>query len=114
VIGSFRELIDWLDGRGELARVSRAVDPVHELTRVLRKTQQGPNVGLLFENVKGSPTPVASNVLTHRATIAAALGLNVEELLAQLAARELAPLRPQQLSSAPVQEVVVDGPDLVP
>jgi len=112
VIGSFRELIDWLDGRGELARVSRAVDPVHELTAVLRKTQQGPNVGLLFENVKGSRVPVASNILTHRASIAAALGLNVEDLLAQLAARELSPLTPRQPSSAPVQEVVVPGPDL--
>jgi UbiD family decarboxylase len=112
VIGSFRELIAWLDGRGELARVSRAVDPAYELTAVLRKTQQGPNVGLLFANVKGSPALVASNVLSRRATIAAALGLNVEELLMQLATRELAPLAPKQVSSAPVQEVVIEAPDL--
>lgn len=112
MIDSFRGLIDWLQVNGELARVTRAVDPAYELTAVLRKTQLGPNVGLLFENVKGSPAPVASNILSRRTAIAAALGVGTGELLAELAAREPNSLPPQQVSSAPAQELVVEGPDL--
>jgi len=98
----------WLEERGELARVTRAVDPEHELVAVLRKTQQGPDVGLLFEKVKGSPLPVASNVMSRRPTLAAALGLGTEELLPELAAREARAIAPENVASAPVQELVID------
>lgn len=112
MIASFRGLIEWLDARGQLARVTRAVDPAHELTAVLRRTQLGPDVGLLFANVKDSPAPVASNVLSRRATIAAALGMSTADLLPEMAARETNPRPPQSVSSAAVQEVVVEKPDL--
>ena len=65
---SFRALLEWLEARGELARVARAVDPAFERTAVLRKTQKGPNVGLLFESVTGSPLRVATNAMSRRAT----------------------------------------------
>jgi 2,5-furandicarboxylate decarboxylase 1 len=108
-IASFRELLGWLEERGELARVGRAVDPAHELVAVLRKTQQGPDVALLFENVKGSPLPVASNVMSRRSTIAAALGMTAKELLPALAAREAQTIEPQRVPSAPVQELRLDA-----
>src|SRR5207247_1192164 len=111
-IASFRELVAWLDERGELARVTRSVDPKHELVAVLRKTQQGPNVALLFENVKGSPMPVASNVMARRTSIAGALGIPVADLLPELAARESRALEPQTAAEAevrPLRAAVVIG-----
>jgi 2,5-furandicarboxylate decarboxylase 1 len=112
MIASFRALLEWLDGRGLLAHVTRPVDPAYELTAVLRKTQKGPNVGLLFENVRGSPTRVATNVMSRRETLAAALGLAPERLLPDLAAREAKALAPETVAAAPVQEVVIGANEL--
>ena len=111
-IRSFRELLEWLDRRGELARVTRSVDAAHELVAVLRKTQQGPDVGLLFERVKGSALPVATNIMSRRTTLAAALGVAAEKILPELAAREAKSLAPEEVRSAPVHEVVLTGPDV--
>jgi UbiD family decarboxylase len=74
---------------------------------VLRKTQKGPNVGLLFETVKGSPLPVATNVMSRRATLAGALGIETARLLPELAAREAKAIAPSVVSDAPVQDVVI-------
>ena len=112
MIASFRALLEWLDGRGLLAHVARPVDPAYELTAVLRKTQKGPNVGLLFENVKGSPTRVATNVMSRREALAAALGLAPERLLPDLAAREAKAVPPETVGAAPVQEVVIGANEL--
>ncbi len=52
-----------LEQNGELQRVTCEVDPVLEITGIATRTvrEQGP--ALLFENVKGSPYPLAINVL---------------------------------------------------
>ena len=112
MIASFRALLAWLEERDLLARISRPVDPAYELTAVLRKTQKGPNVGLLFENVKGSPIPVATNVMSRRETLAAALGLSRERLLPDLASREAKALAPLTVAAAPVQEIVLGANEL--
>ncbi len=112
MIGSFRDLLAWLEGRGLLARVARPVDPAYELTAVLRKTQKGPNVGLLFESVKGSPARVATNVMSRRETLAAALGLAPGRLLPDLATRVAKAMPPETVAAAPVQEVVIGANEL--
>ncbi len=112
MIASFRSLLDWLDGRGLLAHVTRPVDPAFEITAVLRKTQKGPNVGLLFENVTGSPARVATNVMSRRAALAASLGLMPERLLPDLATRAAKAVAPEKVATAPVQEVVIGANEL--
>jgi UbiD family decarboxylase len=107
----FREAIDWLDRQGLLARVSRPVDPRHELVAVLRKTQRGPNVALLFTAVRGTDIPVASNVLARRETLAQALGLQKGGLLAEMVRREGRTLPCEQVSDAPVQEIRIGAGD---
>lgn len=104
---TFRELLDWLDSRKELCRVGREVDPKHELTAVMRRMQKGPNKALLFRNVRGSGIPVATNVFGFRRTVAASLGLEENELLRSLVAKENRALPTERASKAPVQEVVV-------
>jgi UbiD family decarboxylase len=104
---SFRDLIAWLEAEKRLARVARAVDPKHELVAVMRKTQLGPNCGLVFEAVTGSPMRVATNIMSRSETLAAALGVAPDRLLPELAAREGRALAPEIVEAAPVQEVVI-------
>jgi UbiD family decarboxylase len=103
---SFRELLTWLEARGELATVSRAVDPKHELTAVMRHMQKGANRALLFRNVQGSDIPVATNVFGHRRTVAASLGIEEPELLRTLVKLENQRLPVERVETGPVHEVI--------
>ena len=103
---TFRELLEWLRSNGDLATVSRSVDPKHELTAVMRSMQKGANKALMFRSVRGSDMPVATNVFGFRRAVAAALGLDEAELLRTLVAREGERLPVDRVDSAPVQEVV--------
>src|SRR5687768_3868789 len=108
-ITAFRDVLDWLDREGLLARVSRPVDPTHELIAVLRKTQQGPNVALLFTEVRGSDLQVATNVLARRETIAQVLDLPRESVLAEMARRQGQSIPCELVSAAPVQQIRLRG-----
>jgi len=103
---TFRELLQWLEQRGDLAQVMRGVDPRHELTAVMRTMQKGPNRALMFRNVRGTNLPVVTNVFGFRRAVAASLGLDESELLRTLVAREGQRLPTQRVESAPVQELV--------
>ena len=103
---SFREVLRCLESRGELARVSRAVNPRHELTAVMRQMQKSENRGLLFNKVHGSDMPVATNVFGYRRTVAAALGLEEPVLLRNLVTLENRHVPVERADSAPVHEVV--------
>lgn len=103
---TFRELLDWLNRRGDLSRVSREVDPKHEMTAVLRRMQKGPNKAMLFGNIAGSDMPVATNVFGFRSSVAAALDLSEDKLLRTLVTKENERLPVERVEDAPVQEVV--------
>lgn len=106
---TFRQLIEHLEAKGDLARVSRQVDPKHELTAVMRHMQRGDNKALLFKNVKGTDIPVATNVFGFRSTVAESLGLEEGNLLRTLVALENRRLPVDRVTDAPVQEVVLTG-----
>lgn len=109
---TFRQLIDWLRGRGELAVVERTVDPRFELTAVMRRMQKGPNHALLFPAVAGADVPVVTNVFGVRSTVAASLGLQENDLLRTLATRESRGVPVERAAAAPVQEIVRLGGDI--
>ncbi len=111
-VETFRELIRWLDERGEMAFVDREVNPKHELTAVMRRMQAGKNQALMFRNVAGSEVPVVTNVFGFRRTVAAALGLEEADLLRTLVSQEARGLPVDRIENAPVQEVVKLAPDL--
>ena len=108
-ITSFRALLAHLETRGELARVTRAVDPAFELIAVLRKMQKGANDALLFETPRGSPIPVATNVMSRRRTLAASLDIEPARLLPEMAMRETRTLPCETVDHAPVQQVVIEA-----
>ena len=49
-----RELMEWLEARGEVAHVSREVDPEYELVAVAKKINEATGKAVYFEHVKGS------------------------------------------------------------
>lgn len=110
---SFRSLLAHLEATGELKRARRAVDPKHELITVTLKNQKTLKKGSLFPDVTGSPTPVATNVLSNRDRLATALGFTPTDMIRQLEILEARPVAPVEVSEAPVQEIVVtDGVDI--
>ena len=51
-----------LEENGELRRIRREVDPRLEITEITVRVVKEGGPALLFENVKGSPYPVAINL----------------------------------------------------
>lgn len=58
-----RKFLKLLEERGQLRRISATVDPDLEVAEVANRVLQGGGPALLFENVKGSPHPIAINVM---------------------------------------------------
>lgn len=130
-----REFLDKLEEMGELHRIRVEVDPVLEMAEITCRVSKSPAGGkaLLFERVKGSRFPAATNVYGSYRRVCAALGVaelaeltrRVEELLchvrtgvdadtvAALAASPgFAGFLPEPVATAPCQEVVETVPDL--
>ena len=82
---SLDEYLRILDSRKQLLVVSREVDPKFELNAVVRKVQDGPNLPILFEKVRGTRYPVVSNLLGNYKFIAGLLGVEVGQVAARWA-----------------------------
>ncbi len=107
-----REFLKFLEGEGELVRVSREVDPVFELAAVLEKLQETMNKAVIFEKVKGSKMPVVSNILGTRRRVALSLDCGVDNILEELIRRQLKPYPPKVVSDGPCKEVIEQGENL--
>jgi len=57
-----RDLLQQLESRGELRRVTRPVDPTHQLAAITRAVQRAGGEAVLFDSVAGSAMPVVSNL----------------------------------------------------
>ena len=64
---------------GMMKRISKEVNPIHELAAVGKKLE--PQYGAFFENVAGSSIPVVAGVVTSRDAMAQSMGISYEELL---------------------------------
>ncbi|MEM9214281.1 MAG: UbiD family decarboxylase [Cyanobacteria bacterium P01_F01_bin.150] len=58
-----RGFLKQIEQRGQLRRISALVDPELEIAEISNRMLQAGGPALLFENVKGSPFPVAVNVM---------------------------------------------------
>ena len=129
-----RDFTAFLEGRGELRRVSAEVDPHLEITAITDRIckRQGP--ALLFERPKGSSMPILMNAFGSYRRMSWALGVErldevgerIRELLRpevpesmweKLSAlnrlRRFAGFQPKRVRSGPCQEVVIrDDVDL--
>jgi 4-hydroxy-3-polyprenylbenzoate decarboxylase len=102
---SIRPFLAELQRRGAVLHIDKAVDPCFEVSAFLSVADAGP--ALMFDEVLGSPLRIVGNLFNGRERIAAALGIEVGEILPRLRAAIRAPLAPAAAAAAPVQSVVV-------
>jgi len=79
-----REFIRTLEAEGELVRVTVAVDPCLEITEICDRTLRRGGPALLFENVKGSSTPVLANLFGTPRRVALGMGADNISSLADI------------------------------
>lgn len=122
--------IERLEGRGELVRIRREMDPYLEIAEIADRTMKAHGPALLFERVRGSRFPLLINAYGSRQRMSLALGVSdleehakaIGELVhtkAPSSARELAEMArrlpalgsavPRKVASGPCQDVVLEG-----
>ena len=131
-----RGFIKLLEERGQLRRIKALVDGDLEIAEICNRMLQAGGPGLLFENVKGSPFPVAVNLMGTVERICWAMNMEQPEELEALGSK-LAMLQqpkpPKKIAQAidfgkvlfdvvkakpgrdffpPCQQVVIEGEDL--
>jgi 4-hydroxy-3-polyprenylbenzoate decarboxylase len=79
-----RDFIQRVEERGQLRRISALVDPVLEIAEISNRLLQTGGPALLFENVKGSPYPVAVNLLGTVERVCWAMNMETPEALETL------------------------------
>jgi len=75
--------IDALESRQEMKRISAQVDPVLEITEIADRMVKTGGPALLFENVSGSPFPVAINLFGTLDRVCFALGVASPDEIAE-------------------------------
>jgi 4-hydroxy-3-polyprenylbenzoate decarboxylase len=131
-----RDFILQLESRGELKRVSAAIDPRLEMTEVCDRVLREGGPAVLFEHPKGHDIPVLGNLFGTVKRVALGMGeedpaklREVGKLLAYLkepdppkglrdawekwpVLKQVLNMAPKEVSSAPCQEIVWEGPDV--
>jgi UbiD family decarboxylase len=105
-----RNFLTELDRTGNLVHVRREVSTIHEIAAIASKLDGKP---ILFEKVKGSKDyRVVIGVCSTRASLARALHIGTEQLLARVLESIENPTRFRIVGTAPCQEVVEQQVDL--
>jgi UbiD family decarboxylase len=78
----FREFLELLEKKGLMTRISRPVDPVFEISTLIKKLDGRP---LYFEHVNGHSMPVISNICATRDLVSLGLGISRKELIPKMA-----------------------------
>lgn len=101
---SLRSWLENWERRGWLLRVSKPVDPCYVLGAITKKVEK--EKGLLFEKVKGSSIPLATNFCFSRQALGKAIEVGEHELIGHLKRAMAAPRPCEVVSQAPFHEVV--------
>lgn len=111
-IHDLRTYLDAVRAAGELYEIRRPVSAVRELGAVLRACERADKAAF-FHAVEGFDVPVVGGLLSSPRRIALALGCDVAEVGARMAAGTERPIAPGHHDGpAPGQEVVIKTPDL--
>ena len=93
-----RAFLRFLEARGDLRRITAEVDPNQDVTIIQHHVLQANGPALLFENVRGSPYRLVSNLFGTRARVDAVFGCPPRDYGEELAAAA-ARLMPPSLSA---------------
>jgi len=128
------EFIELLRRKDELHEIDAEVDPVLEVTEIYDRVVKDNGKALLFSNIKGSKTPLLINAFGSKRRMSLALGVeHPDEIADRISnlldtkspdtfwdklkmvskAKELGTVAPKLVKSAPCQEVVVEGEELL-
>ena len=134
-----RDFLSQLEARGELKRIAAAVDPRLEMTEICDRVLKAGGPALFFERPTGYTMPVLGNLFGTVRRVALGMGVDAPEptkalrelgvLLATLKEpeppkgwkdawdklpllRQVLAMEPRAVSSAPCQEVVLDGAEV--
>ena len=128
-----REYIAALESQRDLQRIAVPADPVLEITEIADRAVKSGGPALLFEQVKGSPYPLAINLFGTMKRACCALGVaDFDEIAERIVSfiprtppdslmdkvrflfklKEISGFQPKKVSSAPVQDIVESTPDL--
>jgi UbiD family decarboxylase len=107
-----RAFLQALDQQGELAHIPVEVDPRFEVGAVCREALASDGPGLLFQQVKGTPYRLATNLMATRQRVAIALGIGPEEIAALWDERASRCIEPVLVEEGPCQEEVFLGDDV--
>jgi 4-hydroxy-3-polyprenylbenzoate decarboxylase len=98
-----RQFLTLLEQRGQLKRITAAVDPDLEVAEIANRLLLAGGPALLFENVKGASMPLAINIMGTVERVCWAMNMNqVAELetLGEKLALLYQPRPPKKLSQA--------------
>lgn len=107
-INDLRDFIALCEGRGELKRIKAKVDWDLELSHIAKLNEERNGPALLFENVKGSNSPVLTSVFTKTTRVAMALNMPMESTVFEMAKRWIEIME----KGGTPPETVTDGPIL--
>ena len=131
-----RDFIAQLESIGELKRVQVEVDPVLEMTEICDRLLKNQGPAVLFEHPKGYAIPVLGNLFGTPKRVALGMGQESVEALRQVGQllahlkepdppkglkdawdklpmlRQVLNMAPKELSSAPCQEVILQGSEV--
>ena len=78
-----RDFLQRLEERGELKRITHAIDPYLEMTEICDRTLRAGGPALLFENPKGHSIPVLGQSVRHTRARGARHGRGVDRRAAR-------------------------------
>jgi 4-hydroxy-3-polyprenylbenzoate decarboxylase len=129
---SFQDYLRYLEGQGEVVRISAEVSADLEITEITNRVTKAHGKALLFERVRGSRFPVVTNAFGSYKRVAMAFGQTPDEIAGKIESLitlkvpqgivdkmkllprllELVRIPPKKVTRAPCQEVVHTDPDL--
>ncbi len=108
-----REFISLCEKEGELKRIKAEVDWNLEMSHIAKLNEERGGPALLFEKVKGYPTPVISSVCTAASRLALIMGLpkttSLVEIMREWVKRTANKRPPKWIASGPCKENVIKG-----
>jgi len=99
------------DRPDEFVTVAGQVDPAHEITATVVKTEREARRRpvFVFENVKGTDFPVLTNLHASRARLALAMGCGPREMQRKYLAAMENPIPPREVNTGPCKDVILTG-----
>jgi len=131
-----RDFIAQLEAQGELKRIQQEVDPYLEVTEICDRVLRAEGPALLFENVKGSSTPLLGNLFGTPKRVAMGMGEDKVEALREIGKllamlkepsppkgmkdawkqlpmfKKVLDMAPKKIKNAACQQHVVEGDDV--